>query len=187
MKYKVRITENLEREVETEADSQEEAEALVETAWKHGEYVLDAEDFVSVDFQADEVQEQIKVLFVQPGKVPEVIQMGTNLEDMQDVVGGDIEMYQPFEDDVAIICNENGKMDGLALNRAVYDASGRRVDIMAGDFFICNAPITSETFESLTDEQIQKYEKMFHSPERFYQTMSGIRVEKMNPKRNMER
>ena len=30
------------------------------------------------------------------------------------------EEYMPFDDDVAIICNEEGKMRGLPLNRAVY-------------------------------------------------------------------
>ena len=42
------------------------------------------------------------------------------LEAMQSLVEGDIEEYMPFEDEVAIICNEEGKMNGLPLNRAVY-------------------------------------------------------------------
>ena len=39
---------------------------------------------------------------------------------MQSLVEGDIEEYMPFEDEVAIICNDEGKMNGLPLNRAVY-------------------------------------------------------------------
>lgn len=39
---------------------------------------------------------------------------------MQSLVEGDIEEYMPFEDEVAIICNEEGKMNGMPLNRAVY-------------------------------------------------------------------
>lgn len=35
------------------------------------------------------------------------------MEAMQVVVGGDIEEYMPFEDEVAIICNEEGKVNGL--------------------------------------------------------------------------
>lgn len=42
------------------------------------------------------------------------------LEAMQSLVEGDIEEYMPFEDEVAIICNDEGKMNGLPLNRAVY-------------------------------------------------------------------
>src|SRR5699024_6863922 len=42
------------------------------------------------------------------------------LEAMQELVGGDIEEYMPFEDEVAIICNEEGKIIGLPLNRAIY-------------------------------------------------------------------
>lgn len=45
---------------------------------------------------------------------------GDTLESMQSLVEGDIEEYMPFEDEVAIICNDEGKMNGLPLNRAVY-------------------------------------------------------------------
>ena len=42
---------------------------------------------------------------------------------MQSLVEGDIEEYMPFEDEVAIICNDEGKMNGLPLNRAVYSSA----------------------------------------------------------------
>ena len=48
------------------------------------------------------------------------MKLTTSLEAMQELVGGDIEEYMPFDDDVAIICNEEGKVRGLPLNRAVY-------------------------------------------------------------------
>ena len=63
---------------------------------------------------------KIKVLLVEPEKYPKEIVIDDTLEAMQEVVGGDIEEYMPFDDDVAIICNEEGKMRGLPLNRAVY-------------------------------------------------------------------
>ena len=49
-----------------------------------------------------------------------MIEIDDTLEAMQKVVGGDIEKYMPFDDDVAIICNEEGKVNGLPPNRAVY-------------------------------------------------------------------
>lgn len=85
---------------------------------------------------------------------------------MQAVVDGNIQEYQPFDDEAAVICNEEGKMYGLPLNRAIYDKDGEMIDIIAGTFFICDAPFMSETFQSLSDEQVKKYEKMFHDPER---------------------
>lgn len=58
---------------------------------------------------------KIKVLLVEPEKYPKEIVIDDSLEAMQEVVGGDIEEYMPFDDDVAIICNEEGKMRGLPL------------------------------------------------------------------------
>lgn len=50
--YQVTITETLQKTVEVEANSKEEAEELVERKWNDSEYVLDAEAFVGVDFSA---------------------------------------------------------------------------------------------------------------------------------------
>lgn len=69
---------------------------------------------------------KIKVLLVEPEKYPKEIVIDDSLEAMQEVVGGDIEEYMPFDDDVAIICNEEGKMRGLPLNRAVYVQDKRK-------------------------------------------------------------
>ena len=62
----------------------------------------------------------ISVLLVEPNKYPKIIQIEDSLEAMQKIVGGDIEEYMPFEDEVAIICNDEGKLAGLPLNRAIY-------------------------------------------------------------------
>src|SRR5699024_7548234 len=50
--YEVTITETLQKTVEIEAASREQAEELVEQKWNASEYVLDAEAFVGVDFDA---------------------------------------------------------------------------------------------------------------------------------------
>lgn len=64
--------------------------------------------------------EIISVLLVEPGKYPRMIEIEDSLEAMQRVVGGDIEEFTPYEDDIAIICNEEGKMNGMSPNRAIY-------------------------------------------------------------------
>ena len=71
-------------------------------------------------FEKVEAPEKISVIFVEPGRYPKLIEIEDTLEAMQSLVEGDIEEYMPFEDEVAIICNEEGKMNGLPLNRAVY-------------------------------------------------------------------
>lgn len=78
---------------------------------------------------------KLKVIHVEPGKRASIVEIDDNLKAMQDLVGGMIEEYMPYEDDVAIICNEEGKMLGLPLNRGIVGEDGQLQDIIAGDFF----------------------------------------------------
>ncbi len=55
MKFKVTITEIMQREVYVDAESQCEAEELVQERWNNEEYVLSADDFVEANFDAKEV------------------------------------------------------------------------------------------------------------------------------------
>lgn len=131
---------------------------------------------------------KINVLLVQPMKKPQMIEIGDSLEDMQFVVGGNIEEYMPFEDDVAIVCNEEGKMRGLELNRAIFTEEHGIQDIIAGDFFVCYAPIESESYLSLPPELAKKYEEKLKHPEQFFKTSAGIRVVPQMPiPKEMER
>lgn len=187
MKYGVTITERLQRTVEVEADSRAEAEEKAEELWNQEEIVLDSKDFKGASFQAGEAMEKIQILIIKPGKSPERAEIGLKLKDMQAVVGGDIEEYQPFDDEVAIVCNAGGKINRLPPNRAIYSGNGELMDVIAGTFFICNAPISSDTFQSLSGEQIEKYEKMFHDPERFRRTAGGIQVHKIKHSKEQER
>ena len=127
--------------------------------------------------------EAIEVLLVRPMEKPRLIRMEDSLEAMQEVVGGLIEEYMPFIDPVAIVCNEEGKMKGLPLNRGIYDDNGNLLEIIAGDFFVCYAPIESEKFLSLPKDLMEKYEKRFESPEQFFRTSDGLRAVKMVPYR----
>lgn len=72
----------------------------------------------------------------------------------------------PYEDPVAIVCNEEGKLMGMEPNRAVRDPDTHEItDIICGTFFICG--LGEEDFCSLTEEQATKYSKLFHNPEVF--------------------
>lgn len=109
-KFDVEITETLQRKVSVEAASQEDAERMVTQAWNNQDYVLDSGDFTGVDFKTvgeHELSESrtMDVLLVQPNAYPKKISVGTELEDLQAMVGGDIEVTYPFEDEVAIILN----------------------------------------------------------------------------------
>ena len=83
-----------------------------------------------------------------------MVTLNDNLESMQEAVGGWIEEYMPFPDEVALICNEEGKLNGLPLNRAIIsEETGDAIDIIAGKFLITG--ITDENFGSLDEAQIK--------------------------------
>lgn len=107
------------------------------------------------------------VLMIQPGKAPCRIELGHSLAEMQKAVGGSIQILYPFEDPVALVCNDEGKLLRLPANRALRDKSGAVYDIVCGDFFLCGAPPDSDTLGSLTEEQISRYERRFARPELF--------------------
>ena len=120
----------------------------------------------------------MKVLLITPGAAPQVLEIEHSLKNMQELVGGTIEAIYPFEDTVALVCNDEGKLLGLPLNRAVRDpATGQVLDIIAGTFFICG--LSEDDFASLSDEQIHRYNQMFRPPEAFIQSDSQIVILQM--------
>ncbi|MDR3765702.1 MAG: DUF3846 domain-containing protein [Butyricicoccus sp.] len=108
------------------------------------------------------------ILVVEPGKEPETREISGDLGAMQEIVGGMIQAIYPFPgEEIALVCNEEGMLLGLPPNRGLWDESGALYDIVCGTFFLCGAPADSETFASLTDEQIKRLEHRFHTPEMF--------------------
>ena len=177
--YDVKITETLEKTVTVEAESREAAEEQVKVAYYNSEYILDAENFTGVDFamQAErEIQleqtETMDVLLVRPNMYPQKVQIGCELEDLQKAVGGDIEAVYPFDDPVALVMHDEGKMMGKDLNRALRDEDGTMYDIVAGDFLVVG--LGEEDFCSLSSELMQKFEEHFHQPEMFVRMGHGI-------------
>lgn len=139
-------------------------------------------------FEKIETSEKISVILIEPDKYPKVIEIEDTLEAMQETVGGYIEEYMPFDDEVAIVCNEEGKMNGAELNRAIYSNDKEILDIIAGKFFIAYAPIESESFLGMPKDLMKKYEDKFRYPERFYQTDKGIEAKAYKPiSKDMER
>ena len=123
----------------------------------------------------------INVIYVEPGKEARTIEMKDELSEMQNLVGGLIEEYMPIEDEVAIICNDEGKMNGMPLNRGIADDNGKLMDIIAGPFFIAYAPVESEKFLSMPKELEEKYKEKFRQPEQFFKTADGIKAVKYEP------
>lgn len=100
----------------------------------------------------------MKVLVVEPMKPCEVREID-GLEDMQAIVGGYIQAVYPFRDEVALICNEEGKNLDLPYNRLLTNDRGIPYDIICGTFFL--AGLGAEDFVSLTEKQIQKFSSLY--------------------------
>ena len=94
----------------------------------------------------------MNVLMVEPGKAPYETQIGDDLQSMQALVGGYIQAVYPYEEPVALICCESGKLDGLTLNR-VLDVYKRQLYM---DVF---HPITSGARTALKEAVIDAYRK----------------------------
>ncbi|MCH5170707.1 MAG: DUF3846 domain-containing protein [Oscillospiraceae bacterium] len=103
----------------------------------------------------------MQIIVVRPFTQPKVEEIENTLEAKQAIVGGYIQAIYPWEDEIALICNEEGKLLGLPINRFLWSEDGEPVDYIAGTFLICGAPIDSEGFESIPDKLIDKYIKLF--------------------------
>ena len=108
----------------------------------------------------------MRILVVEPLKAPYVKEIRGDLKSMQAIVGGLIEAIYPFDDpEIALICNDEGKLMGLPYNRALRDEDGRIYDVVAGTFFLCRARAGSEDFEGLTEGQVRFCGARFKHPE----------------------
>ena len=115
------------------------------------------------------------VLIVEPEKAPRMASITGDLNSLQQVVGGYIEAVYPYDDPVAIVCHEEGKLIGLPLIRKLED-----YDIIAGTFIVCG--LGEEDFDSLTPELAEKYREKFADPEIFMKMGSRIVAIPIKPK-----
>ena len=110
----------------------------------------------------------MKVVICEPGQYARIAEIEPTLTAEQKVVGGLIDCVYPWPNDmVGLVCNDEGKLNGLPLNRALED-----YDVIAGTFFICG--ISGENFCSLTEEQRARYLQKFRALEVFAQTPFGL-------------
>ncbi|MEE1261625.1 DUF3846 domain-containing protein [Ruminococcus sp.] len=155
---------------------------------KKGFYFCDNIGFQKINFDSSlckdlTATEKLSVLLIQPGKAPRMVEIPDTLDAMQELVGGYIEEYMPFDDEVAIIVNEEGKLNGLPPNRAIFTEDGKQIaDVLVGDFFIVKSPVDSDKYQSLPKDLAKKYAEKFKYPERFYRQNGEIKVHQIKPK-----
>ena len=134
-------------------------------------YFDGSREAIPVEYRVTGYEDEVKknsnrtVLIVEPGMAPYVKEIGTDLAALQNEVGGSIEMVYPFAEPVGLVCNEEGKLMGLPLNRALRDGDGDIYDIIAGTFMVVG--LTEEDIGSLSEEQVKEYSERFKNPEQF--------------------
>ena len=102
------------------------------------------------------LEKRIKCLLVEPYELPKEIEIDNTLEAKQKLVGGYIEQAFLHKDDsVVIICNEEGKINGMKPNRDIGH------DIIFGPFLIVGNDYENGGYKSLTSEQILNYKIRF--------------------------
>lgn len=95
---------------------------------------------------------KIKVMIKEPYKAPYDAEIENTLEEFQRIVGGNIETVPcPGAPGVELICNEEGKIKGLAPNLSIAP------DVIVGTVIVVGTVIMygddGEKFVSLTDKQ----------------------------------
>ena len=118
--------------------------------------------------------EKITVLVVESLKKPYVKEIDSGLTSLQNEVGGYIQAVYPWSELCAIVCDDEAKLKGKELNRALRDEDGKIYDVVAGTFLIVG--LSEDSFTSLTDEQIQQFSEKFAVSEMFVRINETIVV-----------
>lgn len=99
---------------------------------------------------------KIRVMVIEPGNETEEKEIDNTLEELQKIVGGYIEVI-PLQNEIGsnlnIVCNEEGKLIGLPLNRALDS------DILCGTFVVVKSD--EDNFVSLTDDEVKYIKERF--------------------------
>ena len=103
----------------------------------------------------------MNVLVVEPGFLPyekeisDSLNSDEHLRALQEIVGGSNEAIYPYDEEVAIVCNEEGLINGLPFNRSVPGGYGG----VFGTFFICG--LSEDSFCSLPPDLMERFKSEY--------------------------
>ena len=102
----------------------------------------------------------LRVVMVEPREAPYELNITDQLEDLQETVGGMIEVIGNG-DGTLLVCNEESKLMGMDGNRRLNG------DVIAGPFFVVGTD--GENFRSLTDAEVNRYLQVYAEPQQISQ------------------
>ena len=111
----------------------------------------------------------MRILLVEPGKHPRITEIDGSLEQMQKTVGGYIQAVYPWDDNIALVCDEEALYKDSEWNRYICEGLA-----IKGTFFICG--IDGENFADLPMDLAEKYLQLLYAPQVFIRTASGVVV-----------
>ena len=95
----------------------------------------------------------MKIMIIEPNKQPYTEKIWNDLESLRKKIEKEIEVIEYKK--VLIVYNSRGLADNIPVNRYIDDLAIR------GTFVITGNNTKELDFESLTEEQIEKYTEMF--------------------------
>ena len=122
----------------------------------------------------------MKVLIVEPGKNPRTAHISPELSSLQATVGGYIQTIYPWDDPVAVVCDEEALLKDSEFNRLITPEVA-----IFGTFFICG--LGDEDFTDLPDAMIAKYAQLLHDPEVLIRTAKGCIAVRVTAIANVDR
>ena len=122
------------------------------------------------------MENKLKILYKEVGKIPEVKEIEDTLEAKQKLVNGLIEVV-PYIDDMLLICNEEGKILKMHPN---LDFT---YDYIAGNCFVIGDDFENSGFRSLTEEEIKKANDDL-SKRMFKYNTEKIHIDKLKTNKN---
>lgn len=149
-------------------------------------YFCDSIGFKEIEFDASKArplqENTIRVVLVEPGKQARIADIEGSLEGYYRAIGADtIQAVYPYEEEVCIICDDEGKLTGCPLNRALRDEDTKEIyDIIAGTFFVCSCK--EPRYTSLSTDQQRRYLEQFKWPETFFNINGKIVAVPNKPK-----
>lgn len=111
----------------------------------------------------------MKILLFEPYKRPRKVEIPHTLRSMQETVGGDIQAIYPWDDPVALVCDDEGLLKDSEFNRYIHPNI-----LIFGTFFLCG--IGEEDFTDLPADMMEKYEALLHDLQILVKTPEGITV-----------
>ncbi len=112
--YYVTITETLRLKLDVEAESMEEAIEKVKDGWRSGEYIIDADHFEDVDFEAEDITPKVEMSY------PELSTLFSSVNDkhLQPIVGYIVFTRESFDKEY----NEASRTYVVSSNNKAYQS-----------------------------------------------------------------